>query len=93
MVKAKYPGTGQGKGGGRAHREGEVVQVRLSLSGATYRALEGRASQDHAALREAIRTGTIELRPESGMNRLSVLELALCPEGWQETRLSWTRCR
>jgi hypothetical protein len=45
----------------------------------------------HEALSLAVRERRIELRPESGMNRLSPLELALCPEGLQGTRLSWAR--
>ena len=45
----------------------------------------------HEALFQAVRKGLLELRPESGMNRLSALELALCPAGMQETRLSWAR--
>ena len=164
MVKAARPGTGQGKGGGRPRRVGEVVQVRLSLPGATYRTLEGWASRDHAtmweivarlveggdlagpgpeaapvpeaggltpdlveaeanrltradlglcfvpdlvvallqqatlpqvhaALQEAVRIHRIELRPESGVNRLSSVEMDLCPWGLQGTRLSWARCR
>lgn len=48
-------------------------------------------SRIHAALLQAVRERRIELRPESGMNRLSPLELALCPEGLQATRLSWAR--
>ena len=50
----------------------------------------GSLPQVHAALLEA-NGRTLELRPESGLNRLSALELALCPQGLQETRLSWTR--
>lgn len=45
----------------------------------------------HEALSLAVRERRLELRPESGMNRLSPLELALCPEGLQGTRLSWAR--
>jgi hypothetical protein len=45
----------------------------------------------HEALSLAVREHRIELRPEAGMNRLSALELALCPEGLWETRLSWAR--
>lgn len=48
-------------------------------------------SRIQAALVLAVRERRIELRPEAGMNRLSPLELALCPEGLQETRLSWAR--
>jgi hypothetical protein len=163
MVQAAKPGLGQGKGGGRPRREGEVVQVRLSLPGRVYRDLEGQANRGgltmweavarlveggasgatstciqaepgrggiskamvaaealrlvkphlglcfvpdlvvsllqqaslpevHAALLDAVRARIIELRPESGMNRLSAAELALCPQGLRECRLSWARC-
>ncbi len=164
MVQAAQPGLGQGKGGGRPRREGEVVQVRLNLPGEAYRDLEGQAHRDnltmwevvarlvagaasvpalvhsevergrggipdamivaetrrlgrpnlgglcfvpdlvmtllqhanlpevHAALIASVRAGTLELRPESGVHRLSGLELALCPRGIQETWLSWARC-
>ena len=43
------------------------------------------------ALLSAARSGLLELRPEGGINRLSVEELALCPPGPQGTRLSWAR--
>jgi hypothetical protein len=45
----------------------------------------------HEALVQGVQDGRLELRPESGMNRLTALESALCPEGWQGTRLSWAR--
>lgn len=45
----------------------------------------------HEALFQAVRERRIELRPEAGMDRLGELELALCPAGLQETRLSWAR--
>lgn len=45
----------------------------------------------HAALFQAVRDGRLELRPESGMDSLSALELGLCPPGLQDTRLSWAR--
>ena len=45
----------------------------------------------HEALAQAVRRGRLELRPESGMNRLSQVELALCPPGLQGSRLSWVR--
>lgn len=45
----------------------------------------------HEALFQAVRERRLELRPESGMNRLGELELALCPAGIQDTRLSWAR--
>jgi len=35
----------------------------------------------------------IELRPESGLNRLSKEELAMCPPGPDNSRSSWTRIR
>jgi hypothetical protein len=44
-----------------------------------------------AALLDAARARRIELRPESGMGRLSAEDAALCPPGAHGTRLSWTR--
>ena len=44
-----------------------------------------------AALLRAARDGKIELQIESGINRLSPTELALCPEGLRHSRLSWAR--
>lgn len=35
--------------------------------------------------------GKIELRPESGLNRLTPRELERCPDGPQGTKLSWAR--
>jgi len=43
------------------------------------------------ALLTAANSGLLELRPEGGINRLSVEELSLCPPGPQGTRLSWAR--
>ncbi len=45
----------------------------------------------HALLLEACRRGLVELRPESGLGRLSEEELRACPPGPQGTRLSWAR--
>lgn len=45
----------------------------------------------HDALLAAARARRIELRPESGVGRLSDLEAWLCPPGPAETRLSWAR--
>jgi hypothetical protein len=44
-----------------------------------------------AALLEAESRGLLELRPETGLGRLSEAELLSCPEGAQGTRLSWAR--
>jgi hypothetical protein len=44
-----------------------------------------------AALLEAAARGLLELRPESGLGRLSEAERLACPEGPQGTRLSWAR--
>lgn len=57
-----------------------VALVRLYMPSATFQAL----LQAHAE-------GKVELRPESGLGRLSPTELALCIPGPQETRLSWLR--
>lgn len=45
----------------------------------------------HAALLDAARAGEIELRPESGLNRISSDDLALAPPGPHGTRLTWAR--
>jgi hypothetical protein len=47
----------------------------------------------HADLIAAARRGDIELRPESGMGRLSAEELALCVPGpaGSDSVLSWAR--
>jgi hypothetical protein len=45
----------------------------------------------HEALLDAARRGLLELRPESGLARLSDEDLALCLPGPQGSRLSWAR--
>jgi hypothetical protein len=45
----------------------------------------------HALLLDASRRGLLELRPESGLGRLSEQDLRDCPPGPQGTRLSWAR--
>lgn len=45
----------------------------------------------HESLLAAARARRIELRPESGVGRLSELESWLCPPGPLDTRLSWVR--
>lgn len=45
----------------------------------------------HALLREASRAGLLELRPESGMGRISKADKVLCPAGPQGSVLSWAR--
>ena len=45
----------------------------------------------HVALREAERSGLLELRPESGMGRLSKADAALCVPGPQGSLLSVLR--
>lgn len=48
-------------------------------------------SRIHSLLLGAARAGIIELQPESGLDRLSDAEMALCPPGPHGTRLSWAR--
>ena len=57
------------------------------------RALGGHSARDavHDALRMAARMGRVELRPESGMGRLSDEDLAFCVPGPQGSVLSWAR--
>lgn len=45
----------------------------------------------HAELIRLTRAGRMELRPESGMGRLSTEDLALCIPGPQGSKLSWVR--
>ena len=45
----------------------------------------------HTALLKAAHAGLLELRPESGLARLTADELALCVPGPQKTQLSWAR--
>jgi hypothetical protein len=45
----------------------------------------------HPVLEQLARDERIELRPESGLARLSADDLALCLPGPQRTRLSWAR--
>lgn len=56
-------------------------------------ALGGEAAKGavHELLATAARRGLVELRPESGLGRLSEEELALCIPGPQGSRLSWAR--
>ena len=54
MMQTAKPGLGQGKGGGRPRREGEVVQVRLALPGKVYRDLEGQANRDALTMWEVV---------------------------------------
>ena len=68
------------------------ASVGLSFVPDAVRALSARGVPEiHAALIEAARAGLIELQPDSGLDRLSQEETALCPEGPQGTRLSWAR--
>jgi hypothetical protein len=57
------------------------------------RTLESRmnVAATHAALSQGVRSGVLELRPESGMGRLSADELSLCVAGAAGSRLSWVR--
>jgi hypothetical protein len=57
------------------------------------RALGGPAVRDavHAALIQGAKSGRYELRPESGMGRLSDDDLGLCVPGPQGSHLSWVR--
>jgi len=71
------------------HREASgltsVPKLIRILGGASARA------QIHATLLEGARSGRFELRPESGMGRLSQEDAALCIPGPQGSRLSWVR--
>lgn len=75
-----------------------LVDKHRELSGLTsvpklVRLLGGASARGtlHAALLEGARAGRFELRPESGMGRLSAEDAALCIPGPQGSRLSWVR--
>jgi hypothetical protein len=67
----------------------------LAFVPAVVRALSAEMSvaEALAALREAGRSGLIELRPESGLGRLTREERALCVPGVDGIPLSWARSR
>jgi len=60
---------------------------------ALVRALGGNSARAavHDALRDAANRGLVELRPESGLGRLSEEDLAFCIPGPQGSHLSWAR--
>lgn len=105
-VVAAAPRGAEGGTGGvdseEATRFGEVLravkathdtQMGLSFVPRVIELLRPRLGDEgaKAALLEAAARGLLELRPEGGMNRLSVEELASCLPGPQGTRLSWAR--
>lgn len=72
-----------------AHREGSGLTSVPKL----VRLLGGLSARDalHAELLRGARAGRFELRPESGMGRLSVEDASFCIPGPQGSRLSWVR--
>jgi hypothetical protein len=79
---------------------GSVERHREATSGLTFvptvvRALGASHGHDpdavHAALLYAASAGVLELRPESGMGRLSAEDQMLCLPGPRGSRLSWVR--
>jgi hypothetical protein len=70
-------------------------RIGLAFVPAVVRSLSKGASIADAlqALREAAQRGLIELRPESGLGRLSSDERLLCVPGPEGTLLSWARLR
>lgn len=98
---ARRAATGEAKG---ASAEGLMLlgaidaardAAGLSFVPAVVRALGGApaAARVHAALLEAAKAQRVELRPESGMGRLSAEDRALCVPGPQGSVLSWVRKR
>lgn len=76
----------------------KLVERHRDASGLTFvptivRALGGARARDvvHAELLRGARSGIFELRPESGLGRLSAEDLDLCVPGPQGSRLSWVR--
>lgn len=76
----------------------QLVEQHRDASGLTFvptlvRALGGEGARDavHAELLRGARSGIFELRPESGLGRLSAEDLDLCIPGPQGSRLSWVR--
>lgn len=51
----------------------------------------GGSALAHPVLLRLAREERIELRPESGLNRLTPIQRALCPSGPQGSLLSWAR--
>jgi hypothetical protein len=72
-----------------AHREGSgltsVPKLVRMMGGASMR------ETVHAELLRGARAGRFELRPESGMGRLSAEDASFCIPGPQGSRLSWVR--
>lgn len=75
-----------------------LVEAQKEPSGLTWvpklvRLLGGEAAREavHAELLRGARAGRFELRPESGMGRLSAEDAELCVPGPQGSRLSWVR--
>jgi hypothetical protein len=75
-----------------------IIEAHRERSGLTFvpkivRALGGPEARDavHAELLRGARAGVFELRPESGMGRLSAEDAAFCIPGPQGSTLSWVR--
>ena len=66
-------------------------RLRMAFVPDVVRELGADVQAAHQALVQAARRGEIELRPESGLARLSRDELALCLPGPQGSILSWIR--
>lgn len=80
------------------HDVSALVDAHREPSGLTsvpklVRLLGGASAREavHAELLRGARAGLFELRPESGMGRLSAEDMALCIPGPQGSRLSWVR--
>jgi hypothetical protein len=80
------------------HDVASLVEAHRESSGLTFvpklvRLLGGTSARDalHAELLRGARAGLFELRPESGMGRLSTEDASFCIPGPQGSRLSWVR--
>jgi hypothetical protein len=98
-TKANGETTQPASGGSKPSVDDVLVFVerhREATSGLTFvptlvRALGHDRDAVHAALLRAANAGMLELRPESGMGRLSAEDQMLCLPGPQGSRLSWVR--
>lgn len=100
LRRAWSPGPAAGRSGARPSPANllDAIDANRETSGLAsvprvVRALGGLPVRDavHAELLKHARAGRLELRPESGMGRLTPDDAALCLPGPQGSKLSWVR--